>query len=137
MKKPKTGCANKMRGHKVFRLLHPLLLLLLYEKSSYGYNLLERMKEIEVPDAQIDPGAVYKTLRQMQDEGLVKSGWKIKSSGPPTRIYKITPIGESILSDWVAIMKKRRVFVEKFLSHYDSLSGGKTRSKVHTRRHAI
>ena len=111
-------CINhkEPQGHRMFRMLTPLLLLLLSEKSSYGYNLIERLGEAGVPEIHLDPGAVYKTLRQIQEDGLVESDWKIKSRGAPTRIYKITPAGEKVLHQWVEVIKRRQQFIDKFLN---------------------
>ncbi|MBI5361247.1 MAG: helix-turn-helix transcriptional regulator [Planctomycetes bacterium] len=122
--KKDTKCCKDgdFQKHRMFRMLQPLLLLLLYEKPSYGYNLIERLGEIGLPDAHLDPGAIYKTLRQIQEEGLVKSDWNIKSVGIPTRIYNITPAGKKILHQWAVVIKKRRNFVENFLRRYEKLS---------------
>jgi len=53
--------------------LIPLILLWLREESSsYGYEVMERLEE-EFGFEQISPGTVYRTLRQMENEGLCKS----------------------------------------------------------------
>jgi len=44
-------------------------LVLLKEESSYGYELMERLEE-EFGFEQINPSSVYRTLRQMEKEGL-------------------------------------------------------------------
>jgi DNA-binding PadR family transcriptional regulator len=49
----------------------------------------------------INPGSVYRTLRQMEKEGLCESEWETSHSsnngGPPRRVYKITDEGEAYL----------------------------------------
>ena len=50
----------------------PVTLVLLEEESSHGYELMERMEE-EFGFEQINPGSVYRTLRQMENEGLCSS----------------------------------------------------------------
>ena len=43
----------------------PVTLVLLKEESSYGYEIMERLEE-EFGFEQINPGSVYRTLRQME-----------------------------------------------------------------------
>jgi len=47
-------------------------LVTLHEESSYGYELMERL--VECGFGEINPGTLYRTLRQMEGEGLCKSG---------------------------------------------------------------
>ena len=54
--------------------LVPVVLVTLRELNSYGYDLMERAAAFgfEV----MNPGTVYRTLRQMEKEGLCKSRWE-------------------------------------------------------------
>ncbi len=81
--------------------LTPVTLVLLKEERSYGYELMERMEE-EFGFEEIEPGAVYRTLRQMEKEGLCQSEWELPSTngGPPRRMYSITDAGEAYLAAW-------------------------------------
>ncbi len=51
--------------------LRPCLLLLLAEGTSHGYELLDRATALGL-DA-VDPGGLYRCLRAMDEEGLVRS----------------------------------------------------------------
>lgn len=56
-----------MRG-----FIRPWLLLLLLQKPSHGYELKEQLyQDDEVPSA--DPGLLYRALRQLEEDGLVRS----------------------------------------------------------------
>jgi PadR family transcriptional regulator, regulatory protein PadR len=68
------------------RWLTPVTLVLLEEESSHGYKLIERMEE-EFGFEGINPGSVYRTLRQMEHEGLCRSEWETPATegGPPRR----------------------------------------------------
>jgi poly-beta-hydroxybutyrate-responsive repressor len=92
---------------------------LLREKESYGYELIDRVNNLPFSDSLVDPGAVYRTLRQMEREGLVKSEWSTKESGPARRIYRITGDGEDRLYGWVANLKRRKEAIVKFLKRYE------------------
>ena len=56
--------------------LEPWLLLLLAENPAHGYELLERLKVLpEAPNA--DRGHLYRTLRRLEEQGLVTSTWQV------------------------------------------------------------
>ncbi len=48
--------------------LTPVALVILREESSYGYELMERLEELGFEE--ISAGSLYRTLRQMENEGL-------------------------------------------------------------------
>lgn len=106
-------------GGHLSRFIEPRLLILLRKKPSHGYELIERISDFQFSDEPPDPGAVYRTLRAMENEGLVKSEWDTKEPGPARRIYKITKEGEERLYGWVASLKKRKEAIEKFLKTYE------------------
>ena len=54
--------------------LVPLIILTLREWNSYGYELMERMGAFGFE--AINPGTLYRTLRQMEEDGVVKSKWE-------------------------------------------------------------
>ena len=54
--------------------LTPVALVILREESSYGYELMDRIEE-EFGFEPINPGSVYRALRQMEKEGLCRSEW--------------------------------------------------------------
>ncbi len=109
----------KCPGRKFPRFIEPCLLLLLYKKPSYGYDLIERIGEFGFQESKSDPGAIYRNLRQMEREGLVISEWKVEKDGPARRYYRLTPAGEQLLHSWAKSIKKRREALEKFISQYN------------------
>jgi PadR family transcriptional regulator, regulatory protein PadR len=52
----------------------------LREESTYGYVLMERLWEFGFEE--INPGTLYKALRQMEKEGLCESEWETSNGGP-------------------------------------------------------
>lgn len=65
--------------------------MLLREEPSHGYELIERLGEFGFE--QINSGTLYRTLRQMEKEGLCESRWNTSASGPACRVYSITSDG--------------------------------------------
>lgn len=105
-------CPTGMSG----RYIQPCLLLVLSQKDSYGYELIEEVRKL---GATPDASGVYRTLRRMEKEGLVKSEWITEGTGPARRFYKITAEGEDLLHSWVAVLEGNRQSLERFLSEYN------------------
>src|ERR1700682_4574737 len=78
--------------------LVPILLLMLREWSSYGYELMEKMATFGL--SAMNPGTFYRTLRQMEKDGIVCSSWDTSEGGPARRVYSITDAGEVYLKTW-------------------------------------
>ena len=99
--------------------LSPLTLVLLKEERSYGYEIMERLEE-EFGFEQINPGSVYRTLRQIENEGFCESEWDTSESGPARRMYSITDEGEAYLDSWAEAGKQYRQVVDEFSRVYRS-----------------
>ena len=101
--------------------LTPVALVLLKEESSYGYELMERIEE-EFGFEQINPGSVYRALRQMEKEGLCSSVWDVlraeEGGPPPRRMYAITDAGEAHLEAWAAACEKYHRLMDQFARVY-------------------
>ncbi|MHB1336660.1 MAG: helix-turn-helix transcriptional regulator [Candidatus Humimicrobiaceae bacterium] len=109
-------------GGRSSRFLVPALLLLLSEKSSHGYELTERYSELGFTEANFDPGAIYRTLKLLESEELIKSKWDTEEAGPAKKIYSITPEGIEMLSSWAANILKRKKIFEVFIERYNNLN---------------
>ena len=97
--------------------LRPCLLLLIGECPSYGYDLLERLRELGFH--QIDPGTLYRALRAMEQEGLVGSQWRDSELGPARRTYWLTEDGADWLHAWAGNLREARRTMDGFLGRYE------------------
>ena len=104
--------------HRVSRFIQPSLLLFLFKGASYGYELIDKLKGLGFHKETIDVGAVYRTLREIEKEGYVKSVWH-KRGTRRRRVYQITPSGRALLKAWVGRIRERKKALEKFLKMYD------------------
>ena len=97
----------------------PCLLLLLGEAPAHGYELMERLRPFgfEIND----PGSVYKSLRQMEGEGLVSSEWELSSRGPARRVYSLTSDGRDLLAAWAFTLQQNRDILGQFLDRFRQL----------------
>lgn len=107
--------------------LQPVLLLMLREWSSYGYELMEKMAQFGL--AAMNPGTVYRTLRQMEKEGVISSSWDTSSAGPARRVYSITEAGESYLKYWADSLDHYQKMMNTFFQLYTGQSSRSTQEK--------
>lgn len=100
----------------------PVMLVLLKEWSSYGYELMDRSVELGLET--VNPGTVYRTLRKMEKDGLCESKWDTVSSvGPARRVYSITNPGAAYLDLWVNSLEHYQKTMDAFLEAYKKSSG--------------
>ncbi len=108
--------------------LRAALLLLLAEESSHGYDLLERLQALGLRNA--DPGGLYRALRAMEQENLMRSVWQTSEIGPARRTYELTDEGRDWLHAWAGTLRETSRVVGDYLSRYDALV---ERSNLRTR----
>jgi len=96
--------------------LVPVLLLMLRQWSSYGYALMEKMSTFGL--AAMNPGTFYRTLRQMEKDGMVSSRWDTSESGPARRVYSITVAGEAYLHYRVQSLDHYQRLMDTFFRLY-------------------
>ena len=97
------------------KFIQPCLMYLLHRQNSYGYGLIDNLKALGIsPDAS----SVYRNLRRMEKEGLVRSEWDTEGNGPAKRYYKLTADGEDLLHSWVLTVRRNKDILENFLELY-------------------
>ena len=97
--------------------MQPCLLLLLREAPAHGYDLLERLVPLGL--GRDDPGRLYRTLRSLEDGGLVQSSWEASSAGPDRRIYELTRAGMEELHRHARTLRATEAALTAFLSRYE------------------
>jgi len=78
------------------------VLALLRDGERYGFELVQRLSEIE--GLVTTEGTLYPLLGRLRREGVVETTWRESPSGPPRRYYRLTVAGKSVLAafthDW-------------------------------------
>jgi len=100
--------------------LVPVVLLMLREWSSYGYELMEKMSAFGL--ATMNAGTFYRTLRQMEKDGMVSSSWNTSEAGPARRMYSITAAGEAYLKFWADSLDQYQKMMDNFFRLYTGQS---------------
>ena len=108
--------------------LQPRLILLLLDGPAHGYELMERLEgDGEMPAA--DPGLLYRTLRQLEHEGLLRSNWDTEGQGPARRLYEVTPEGIDFLHTWAARARLIQRRLAQFSAQYEAHFGAPDSNK--------
>ncbi|MDT7746219.1 MAG: PadR family transcriptional regulator, regulatory protein PadR [Actinomycetota bacterium] len=102
-----------MGGCEPRNFQRPCLLLLLQERPAHGYDLVERLHASFIDDT--DTGGVYRTLRGLEREGLVRSSWCVSATGPARRTYALTPAGVEALEHQVETIGVTHELLHTFL----------------------
>jgi len=75
----------------------PLVLAILSEGESYGYELIQRVKDLSGGNIEWSEGMLYPFLHWMEDEGLIESEWKESDSGRRRKYYRLSTQGTRTL----------------------------------------
>ena len=101
-------------------LLTAWLLMLLDGKASHGYDL---RRQLDVHGVATESGAMYRTLRKLEQEGCASSSWEHSAAGPRRRLYTLTAKGRRELTLLVdAITMKRDVHAAFLIAHAGQLA---------------
>jgi poly-beta-hydroxybutyrate-responsive repressor len=103
---------------RVERFVEPALLLLLRERPMHGYELIERLPEV-APEGRVDVGNLYRLLRALESEGIVRSEWSADLPGPAKRTYELTDAGERLLDRWAEALRDAQGVIASFIDRYD------------------
>lgn len=90
--------ASEPHDPQLLRGVLPMLILaLLGERESYGYDLVERLRALGLTG--LATGAVYPVLSRFERDGLLSSFTQKSQSGPARKYYALTDQGHQARVD--------------------------------------
>jgi len=101
-------------------LIQLLVLRILHEKPSHGYQIMEELGKITSEKYIPEPGAIYTMLRRMEEKEFVTSKWEKKETGADRRVYTLTEAGVKVLKEGLEMVKKRRQLMDSLVQFYDA-----------------
>lgn len=110
---------GKGRRARTRGFLKPCLLLQLLESDYHGYDLLRGLDLFIEDSNEYDPSIIYRTLREMEEDGLVSSYEGETSKGPRRRVYTITTSGRDQLDYFARELFNTKEEILRFLSLYN------------------
>jgi DNA-binding PadR family transcriptional regulator len=82
-------------------LLSFWILLLLYERPSYPYEMSAEVAKISQGTISVDDNSIYRALNRFESVGIVKSELQQSSSGPQRKYYSLTNTGKALLTEFI------------------------------------
>jgi DNA-binding PadR family transcriptional regulator len=82
-------------------LLSFWILLLLYERPSYPYEMSAEVTKISQATISVDDNSIYRALNRFESVGIVKSELQQSSTGPQRRYYSLTEKGIALLREFI------------------------------------
>jgi PadR family transcriptional regulator, regulatory protein PadR len=77
----------------------PLVLSILEEGESYGYAILQRVRELSGGAIEWTDGMLYPVLHQLETQGHVLARWDRSPAGRRRRYYSLTSEGRVTLAE--------------------------------------
>ena len=85
----------------------PIILSILISGESYGYQIIQRVREISGGTLEWSDNMLYPVLRRLEKSGLLRSQWRMSEQGRLRRYYQITEMGrkevESERHQWMSV----------------------------------
>jgi PadR family transcriptional regulator PadR len=84
-----------------------LLLSILAGGDSYGYQILQSVRDLSQEKISWTDGMLYPVLHRLESRGLVSSYWKSGPSGRRRKYYRLTAPGRKALAarreEWMVV----------------------------------
>ncbi|MFM8360381.1 MAG: PadR family transcriptional regulator [Verrucomicrobiota bacterium] len=74
-----------------------IVLGILQDGESYGYALIQRVKELSGGRVEWTDGTLYPVLHRLEAEGLVRSRWGESEVGRKRKYYRLTPEAQPVM----------------------------------------
>lgn len=103
------------------RYMQPSILMGLFLKPSYGYELIQNIQRFGFVEGQAPPGMIYRHLRQLEEDGLVSSEWETEGAGPAKRVYQLTQDGSEMLALWIEYLEGQARNLTSLIEQYHAI----------------
>jgi PadR family transcriptional regulator PadR len=95
----------------------PLILSILQQGDSYGYAIIQRVREVSGGDMEWADGMLYPILHRLEKRGLVEAYWGVAENGRKRKYYRLD-------RDGVAELETQREQWNRLHSMLQLLQGG-------------
>jgi len=79
--------------------LAPIILMILKGGESYGYEIIQVLRDKTGGELNVAEGTLYPVLKKMEAKGWVEGNWKKSESGRERKYYAIAPKGMQELEE--------------------------------------
>ena len=85
----------------------PMILAILCEKENYGYQIIQKVKQVSGGCLEWSDGMLYPVLHRLEKDGYVRSQWRVSEEGRRRKYYRITDSGRNELErereQWISV----------------------------------
>lgn len=74
-----------------------IILSVLAQGDNYGYEILQKVKELSDGQVKWNEGSIYPVLKKMEAQGMIKSYWKMEENERPRKYYNLLEAGQTEL----------------------------------------
>jgi len=92
------------------------VLLAVSLQRAHGYLIEEYLRGIGF--FSLEMSTLYRTLRQLEKDGLLNSTWEPGPTGPARRVYSLTDVGRTWLDQWANTLDVYRQMLDQFFGLY-------------------
>jgi PadR family transcriptional regulator PadR len=100
--------------------LELLMLHILADEPTYGYELLSRLGRRSGGRFHIKEGTLYPVLYRLEDAGLVVPEWEQPARGVARKIYRLTEAGEKRIGELTTAWQSFSAAIEAVLAGDES-----------------
>lgn len=97
-------------------ILIPYVLLAVSLQRAHGYLIEEYLRSVGF--FSLEMSTLYRTLRQLEKDGLLRSSWEPGPTGPARRVYSLTDVGRTWLDQWADTLGIYRRMLDQFFGLY-------------------
>lgn len=84
-----------------------IILGILKQGNSYGYLIIQKIREISKGSMEWSDGMIYPVLHRLEKDELISSNWVMSKGSRPRKYYEITAAGKEALSaeqaQWILV----------------------------------
>ena len=77
----------------------PLVLSVLTSGESYGYELIQRVRDLSGGKIEWTEGMLYPVVHWMQKEGMIEAEWREAETGRKGKYYRLCEAGRQALNE--------------------------------------
>ncbi len=90
----------------------PLILSLLEDGESYGYAIIQSVRDLSDGEIEWTDGMLYPVLHRLEAQGFVSATWRLSETGRKRKYYALTRQGRAALAE----QKQQWLFVHGMLT---------------------
>lgn len=106
--------------------LAPIVLMILRGGESYGYEIIQELRDKTGGQLNVAEGTLYPVLKKMEAKQWIESSWKTADTGRERKYYKLTSEGKMELEEQYSQWNFINELIDKLWNLPTSISGSQS-----------